>query len=99
MTPERFHGKILLESKEALKKRGVSSPDEADALSFTFARKVASGVIRNGRKIKVINNSHSRKRMGLSALRLASAASASYCAVLVVWSGAIALITVLATKA
>ncbi|VVM20480.1 hypothetical protein BSPWISOXPB_4341 [uncultured Gammaproteobacteria bacterium] len=62
---ERFHGKILLESKEALKKRGISSPDDADALSFTFARKVASGVIRNGRKIKVINNSHSRKRMGI----------------------------------
>jgi hypothetical protein len=25
---ERFHGRILLESKEALKKRGISSPDD-----------------------------------------------------------------------
>ena len=58
---ERFHGKILLESKEALKKRGVSSPDDADALSFTFAYKVAGTGIRNGRRMKVINNSNSRR--------------------------------------
>ena len=59
---EKFHGRILLESKEALKSRGISSPDEADALSFTFARKVAGGGIRGNSKMKVINNSHSRKR-------------------------------------
>jgi phage terminase large subunit len=33
---EKFHGKILLESKEKMRKRGVSSPDDADALSFTI---------------------------------------------------------------
>ena len=59
---ERFHGKILLESKEMLKKRGISSPDDADALSFTFAYMVAGTGVRGGRKMKVINNSHSRKR-------------------------------------
>lgn len=40
----KFQGssdKIMLESKEALKKRGFSSPDNADALACTFAVKVA----------------------------------------------------------
>jgi hypothetical protein len=62
---ERFHGRILLESKEALKKRGINSPDEADALAFTFARKVAGGDIRGGRKIRVINNTHSLRGRGI----------------------------------
>ena len=31
---------ILLEKKEAMKKRGLSSPDNADALALTFAVKV-----------------------------------------------------------
>lgn len=40
----KFQGtsdKIMLESKESLKKRGFSSPDNADALACTFAVKVA----------------------------------------------------------
>lgn len=32
--------RLLLESKDMMKKRGVSSPDEADALALTFATKV-----------------------------------------------------------
>ncbi|MEM8973964.1 MAG: terminase [Pseudomonadota bacterium] len=36
------HGAILLERKEDLKKRGLASPDIADALAMTFARPVAS---------------------------------------------------------
>ena len=58
---EKFHGKILLESKEKMRKRGVSSPDDADALSFTFAYKVASYGFSNGNIMKVINNSSSRR--------------------------------------
>jgi hypothetical protein len=34
---DRHNGLILLESKEDMRKRKVPSPDEADALSFTFA--------------------------------------------------------------
>jgi hypothetical protein len=32
---------ILLESKEAMKRRGLASPDDADALAMTFAQPVA----------------------------------------------------------
>lgn len=32
--------RILLESKESMKKRGVDSPDKGDALALTFARQV-----------------------------------------------------------
>jgi hypothetical protein len=35
-------GRIALEKKENMKKRGLSSPDTADALALTFARPVAS---------------------------------------------------------
>lgn len=35
------NGAIMLESKESMKKRGVASPDEADALAITFAYPVA----------------------------------------------------------
>lgn len=34
-------GQIKLESKDAMKKRGLSSPDDADALALTFAENVA----------------------------------------------------------
>ena len=32
---------ILLESKDAMKRRGLASPDDADALAMTFAQPVA----------------------------------------------------------
>ena len=35
-------GLIQLESKEAMKKRGVPSPNRADALALTFAQSVVS---------------------------------------------------------
>lgn len=34
-------GQLKLETKEAMKKRGLSSPDDADALAMTFAERVA----------------------------------------------------------
>jgi hypothetical protein len=40
-------GQLLLESKQDLRKRGVPSPDEADAVALTFAE--PSGFPRNPR--------------------------------------------------
>jgi phage terminase large subunit len=34
------HDRLVLESKESMKKRGLHSPDDADALFLTFAQKV-----------------------------------------------------------
>jgi hypothetical protein len=34
------HDKLVLESKESMKKRGLRSPDDADALFLTFAQQV-----------------------------------------------------------
>jgi len=48
---ESRQGKILLESKEDMLKRGSKSPDLADALSFTFANRVANIVARNSRRV------------------------------------------------
>lgn len=42
--PGYFHDKrdrLLLESKEQMKKRGVDSPDDGDALALTFAQTIA----------------------------------------------------------
>jgi hypothetical protein len=41
-TVPRLDGKILLESKEDMKARGVPSPNRADALALTFAHPVAA---------------------------------------------------------
>lgn len=43
------HGQLQLESKEDMKKRGVSSPNRADALALTFAAPVA----RRGLKVRM----------------------------------------------
>lgn len=43
-TVPRLDGKILLEPKEALKERGLPSPNRADALALTFAFPVMSQV-------------------------------------------------------
>lgn len=40
-TVPRLDGKILLESKEDMKERGIPSPNKADALMLTFAEPVA----------------------------------------------------------
>ena len=42
-------GAIQLESKQKMKKRGVASPDEADALAVTFAYPVGDGVLLTNR--------------------------------------------------
>jgi hypothetical protein len=42
--------RIKLESKEKMKKRGVSSPDNGDALAVTFAVHVARSDMRISRK-------------------------------------------------
>jgi len=39
---KRFHGSIILESKDDLKARGEASPDDGDTLAMTFAVKVAA---------------------------------------------------------
>lgn len=50
--------RLVLESKEKLKKRGLKSPDMADALAFTFAFRVASGAQAAKRTInRTINRS------------------------------------------
>lgn len=47
LTSPGFHfkvggdGALVLESKEEMRERGISSPDDADALALTFARSVA----------------------------------------------------------
>ena len=41
--------RVWLESKEDMKKRGVASPDEADALALTFAMPVQAPVVRHTR--------------------------------------------------
>jgi hypothetical protein len=46
--------KIRLETKEELKQRGFSSPDNADALCCTFAVKVASP------SLKTAKNAHTK---------------------------------------
>lgn len=35
------HDRLVLESKDAMKKRGLASPDDGDALALTFAQRVA----------------------------------------------------------
>lgn len=39
-------GRLLLESKDDMKKRGIRSPDLADALALTFAHPVRHGAVR-----------------------------------------------------
>lgn len=46
-------GRLQLESKEDLKKRGLPSPDLADALALTFAEPVAHPGLRSMRRITV----------------------------------------------
>lgn len=45
----KLSGKLQVESKEEAKGRGLASPDEADALSMTFAHTVARNDIRSSR--------------------------------------------------
>jgi hypothetical protein len=42
----RSDGRLLLESKEQMKKRGLPSPDLADACALTFCEPHGSGVVR-----------------------------------------------------
>ena len=37
----RPNGQLVLESKDAMQKRGLASPDDGDALALTFAQPVA----------------------------------------------------------
>lgn len=47
-TAPRLDGKILLESKEAMKTRGLPSPNRGDALALTFAEPVAKRAVGAG---------------------------------------------------
>lgn len=55
-------GKIILEKKEDLRKRGLPSPDRADAVAMTFARKVigrtekGSSLFGTKRQTKAVND-------------------------------------------
>jgi len=54
-------GKIKVEGKEDMKKRGVSSPDIADAFNLTFANPVSYGATRSSRfKVKSGLNKRAR---------------------------------------
>ena len=55
---DRHNGLIILESKEDMRKRKIPSPDEADALSFTFANPVASGNLRSGARMITVDNAY-----------------------------------------
>ncbi len=44
-------GKLQLESKDSLKKRGLASPDCADALALTFYAPVEAGPVRSSRAL------------------------------------------------
>ena len=48
--------KMLIESKKAMKSRGVASPDRADALSLTFARNVVSEAVRRRTRVGLRRN-------------------------------------------
>lgn len=50
------YDKIKLESKEKMKKRGIASPDNGDALACTFAVKVARADIPASRRRRKRNN-------------------------------------------
>jgi hypothetical protein len=52
-TVPRSDGKLLLEPKEAMKKRGLKSPNRADALALTFALPVVSRHANNARSAQV----------------------------------------------
>jgi hypothetical protein len=49
-------GKIVLERKEEMKKRGLSSPDDADALALTFAAPIAPRKTWEERAIELITD-------------------------------------------
>jgi hypothetical protein len=57
-------GQLKLESKESMKKRGIGSPDDADALALTFAFPVS------------YKSGSSRKSLRKSSLRSFGAPSA-----------------------
>ena len=62
---EYFHDskdRLLLEKKEEIKKRGLSSPDHADALALTYAMPVTRRVSAN------VNNSYIKNHNPLSDL-------------------------------
>lgn len=50
------NGKIILESKADMKKRGIPSPNRADALALTFARPVVKRNINGTNGMNFVNN-------------------------------------------
>jgi hypothetical protein len=57
-TVPRLDGKILLEPKEALKDRGLPSPNRADALALTFAYPVANKATSKVLKDRVVSRAN-----------------------------------------
>ncbi len=63
VAPEYHHnlkGQILLEKKEDMRKRGLHSPDDADALALTFAFPVAKKSDRNNYRNRKLNKSKNK---------------------------------------
>jgi hypothetical protein len=58
----RLDGKIKLESKQDMKKRGIPSPNRADALALTFAFPVQSKQMRNSHKTQVTRSKYNPLR-------------------------------------
>jgi hypothetical protein len=42
--------KLVIEAKQEMQKRGLASPDDADALALTFARAVAPVVLKRPKR-------------------------------------------------
>ena len=49
-------GEILLEKKQDMKKRGLSSPNRADALALTFAHKIIKKSVHNRHTEAVVHD-------------------------------------------
>jgi hypothetical protein len=58
-------GAIQLESKDDMKKRGVASPDVADALCLTFAYPVANKATSKVLKDRVASRSRSNRSLSV----------------------------------
>jgi hypothetical protein len=54
----RLDGKIKLESKDDMKKRGLSSPNRADALALTFAFPVRPKVLDKNKTLEFANHKY-----------------------------------------
>lgn len=64
------NGKVAVESKESMARRGVPSPDRADALVLAFAEQVASNrhTVTTGGRVREVGNPNVHARNRLSSI-------------------------------